>query len=108
MARTIEQFIAFLLGDQQEETEACYDELRQEVEELRELRQIAGKDQEDVATVLNIYQPSVFKIENRAGKLELTVRLRTRLPLLIEHLGKLAQSAAKLSGRRVGSRRRVA
>lgn len=102
MARTIDQFIASLLGDQQMRIEACYADLRQEVEGLRELRQIAGTDQEDVATFLNINQPSVFKIQNRASKLELTVKLRAQPPLRIGHLGKLAQLAAKLPGRRVG------
>jgi hypothetical protein len=68
----------------------------QEVESLRELREIAGKAQIDVATVLRIKQPSVSKMEKQAdmylstlrayieaigGELELVVRL-PQLPVL--------------------------
>ena len=85
---------------------------------MRELRQIAGKAQEDVASALNIKQPSVSKIENQAdmylstlrsyveaigGKLELTVKLPARPPVRIEHLGDLTQPAAKPAARRAGS-----
>jgi DNA-binding XRE family transcriptional regulator len=123
MGRSIDQVIASLPRDRQEQIEARYDELRQEVEGLRELRQIAGKAQEDVATALNIKQPSVSKIENQAdmylstlrsyveaigGKLELTVRLPARPPVRIGHLGDLTQRAAKPAGRRAGSRRGLA
>lgn len=77
-------------------------ELTQEVEGLRELRQIAGKAQADIATALNIKQPSVSKIESQSdmhlstlrsyveaigGKLELTVKLPTRPPLRLQSLG---------------------
>lgn len=120
MGRSIDQVIAPLPRDQQQQIEALYDELRQEVEGLRELRQIAGKAQDDVATALNIKQPSVSKIENQAdmylstlrsyveaigGKLELTVKLPARPPVGIDHLGDLTQPAAKPAGRRAGSRR---
>ncbi|MDM7853062.1 Helix-turn-helix domain-containing protein [Bosea sp. CRIB-10] len=123
MGRSLDEVIASLPRDQQEQIEARYDELRQEVEGLRELRQIAGKAQEDVATALNIKQPSVSKIENQAdmylstlrsyveaigGKLELTVKLPARPPVRIEHLGDLAQPTTKASGRRAGPRRRIA
>jgi transcriptional regulator with XRE-family HTH domain len=123
VGRSIDQVIASLPRDQQEQIEARYDELRQEVEGLRGLRQIAGKAQEDVATALNIKQPSVSKIENQAdmylstlrsyveaigGKLELTVKLPARPPVRIEHLGVLTQPAAKPAARRAGSRRRLA
>ncbi|WP_420967322.1 XRE family transcriptional regulator [Bradyrhizobium sp. B120] len=123
MGRSIDQAIASLPCDQQEQIEARYGELRQEVEGLRELRQIAGKAQEDVATALNIKQPSVSNIENQAdrhlstlrsyveaigGKLELTVKLPARPPVRIEHRGDLTQPAAKPSTRRAGSRRRLA
>ncbi len=123
MGRSIDQVIASLPRDQQDQIEARYDELRQEVEGLRELRQIAGKAQEDVATALNIKQPSVSKIENQAdmylstlrsyveaigGRLELTVKLPARPPVRIEHLGDLARPTTKASGRRAGPRRRIA
>ena len=102
MARSLNEFIAELPADEQAEIEARYQILKQEVEGLRELRQIAGKAQADIATALNIKQPSVSKIEKQAdmylstlrsyveavgGKLELTVKLPERPALRIHHLG---------------------
>src|SRR6266481_7854309 len=70
-----------------------HQELKREVESLRELRLIAGKAQADVATALQIKQPSVSKIETQVdmylstlrayveaigGELELVIRLRER------------------------------
>lgn len=106
MGRSIDQVIAKLPPERRERVEARYQELRQEVEGLRELRQIAGKAQADVATALNIKQPSVSKIEKQAdmylstlrsyveaigGKLELTVQLPQRPALRIRHLGDVAE-----------------
>jgi len=87
-----------------------------EVEGLRELRQLAGKGQADIASALNIKQPSVSKIEKQTdmylstlrsyveaigGELELTVKLPERPVLRIHHLGTgSAVMAAKLSTRR--------
>jgi DNA-binding XRE family transcriptional regulator len=66
---------------------------KQEVKNLRELRLIAGKTQADVATALQIKQPSVSKLEKQedmylstlrayvqavGGELELVVKLRRR------------------------------
>jgi transcriptional regulator with XRE-family HTH domain len=51
-----------------------YRELKQEVEGLRELRRIAGKAQLDIATALNIKQPSVSKIEKQADMVLSTLR----------------------------------
>ena len=74
----------------------------QEVKNLRELRLIAGKAQADVATALQIKQPSVSKIEKQGdmylstlrayveaigGELELVVRLRERPALRVYRLG---------------------
>jgi DNA-binding XRE family transcriptional regulator len=102
MARSLNDIIAALPVDEQEAIEARYQELRQEVESLRELRQIAGKAQEDIATALNIKQPSVSKIEKQAdmylstlrgyveaigGELELTVKLPSRPVLHLRSLG---------------------
>ena len=71
-------------------------ELKQEVKSLRELRLLTGKAQADVATALQIKQPSVSKIETQVdmylstlrayveaigGELELVVKLRKR-PIL--------------------------
>ncbi|WP_454887163.1 XRE family transcriptional regulator [Sphingomonas oryzagri] len=90
--------------------EARYQVLKQEVEGLRELRQIAGKAQADIATALNIKQPSVSKIEKQAdmylstlrsyveaigGKLELIVKLPTRPAFTIQHLGDVVEPTGK-------------
>jgi transcriptional regulator with XRE-family HTH domain len=70
-----------------------HQELKRKVASLRELRLIAGKAQADVATALQIKQPSVSKIETQVdmylstlrayveaigGELELVIRLRER------------------------------
>ncbi|MBS7701438.1 MAG: XRE family transcriptional regulator [Chelatococcus sp.] len=41
---------------------------------LRELREITGRAQEDIATTLNIKQPSVSKIEKQADMYLSTLR----------------------------------
>jgi len=88
-----------------------HQELKQEVKSLRELRLIAGKAQADVATALQIKQPSVSKIETQVdmhlstlrayveaigGELELVVRLQerpaSRLYRLGNGLGRTSQS----------------
>ncbi|TRC75789.1 XRE family transcriptional regulator [Mesorhizobium sp. WSM4310] len=102
MGRSLNEFIAALPPEEQSAIDARHQELKQEVEGLRELRQIAGKAQEDVANALNIKQPSVSKIEKQAdmylstlrsyveavgGKLELTVTLPARPTLRLHNLG---------------------
>lgn len=102
MGRNLNQIIAALPPERQERINARYQELKQEVDGLRELRQIAGKAQADIATALNIKQPSVSKIEKQAdmylstlrsyveaigGKLELVVKLPERPAMRIHHLG---------------------
>ncbi len=102
MARSLNEIIAELPPEEQAEIEARYQVLKQEVEGLRELRQIAGKAQEDIASALNIKQPSVSKIEKQAdmylstlrgyveaigGELELTVKLPSRPVLHLRSLG---------------------
>lgn len=109
MGRTIDEIIAELPADEQAAIESRYQVLKQEVEGLRELRQIAGKAQADIATALNIKQPSVSKIESQAdmylstlrsyveaigGKLELTVKLPARPVFTIHHLGDVTGSAS--------------
>ncbi len=110
MGRTIDEIIAELPAEEQAAIEARYQVLKQEVEGLRELRQIAGKAQADIATALNIKQPSVSKIEKQAdmylstlrsyveaigGKLELTVKLPAHPAFTIHHLGDVAAPASK-------------
>lgn len=120
MGRSLDEVIASLPQSQQE-IEARYNELRQEVEGLRELRQIAGKGQADIASALNIKQPSVSKIEKQTdmylstlrsyveavgGKLELTVKLPKRPALRIHHLGDQPAAAAakpRVAGRSAAS-----
>ena len=94
-------------------------ELKREVESLRELRLIAGKAQADVATVLQIKQPSVSKIETQVdmylstlrayveaigGQLELVIRLRerpvSRLYRLSGALGRTSRSPPNGAPRR--------
>ncbi|MBX5086725.1 XRE family transcriptional regulator [Rhizobium lentis] len=102
MGRILEKVIASLPAEEQAAIEKRYQELKQEVEGLRELRQIAGKAQADIASALKIKQPSVSKIENQTdmylstlrsyieaigGQLELTVRLPSRPALKIHSLG---------------------
>lgn len=105
MGRSLDDIIAALPHDEQVAIEARHAELKREVEGLRELRQIAGKAQADIASALNITQPSVSKIEKQTdmhlstlrnyveavgGELELTVKLPKRPALRIHHLGDLA------------------
>jgi DNA-binding XRE family transcriptional regulator len=91
-----------------------------EIKGLRELRQIAGKAQADVATALQIKQPSVSKIEKQAdmylstlrayvqaigGELELLVTLPDRSVLRLYRLGD-ALGRMSRSARRRGPRSR--
>src|SRR3546814_6349578 len=102
MGRNLDEIIAEMPPERQADVEARYQVLKQEVEGLRELRLIAGKAQADIATALNIKQPSVSKIESQAdrylstlrsyveaigGQLELIVKLPTRPAFTLHHLG---------------------
>ena len=102
MGRTLDQVIAELPPERRERVEVRYRELKQEVEGLRELREIAGKAQLDVAAALHIKQPSVSKIEKQTdmylstlrnyveaigGRLELVVKLPKRPAIRLHQLG---------------------
>jgi Helix-turn-helix domain/Phage derived protein Gp49-like (DUF891) len=117
MGRNLNEIIAELPPERQERIEARYQELRQQVESLRELRQIAGKAQLDIATSLNIKQPSVSKIEKQTdmylstlrsyveaigGELELVVKLPKRPALRLHQLGDAlhASDDGKVAGKR--------
>ncbi|RUX29313.1 DNA-binding protein [Mesorhizobium sp. M2A.F.Ca.ET.042.01.1.1] len=91
-------------SDQGEQVRVGHQARTQGIEGLRELRQIAGKAQADIATALKIKQPSVSKIEKQTdmylstlrsyveavgGTLELTVKLPKRPALRIHHLGEM-------------------
>lgn len=101
MVRTVGDVIASLPPERKERVEARFRELKDEVEGLRELRQVLGKAQADIASALKIKQPSVSKIEKQAdmylstlrsyveaigGELELTVKLPARSPIRLRHL----------------------
>jgi predicted XRE-type DNA-binding protein len=123
MGRNLNQIIAELSPERQKRIEARYQELRQEVEGLRELRLIAGKAQADIATALKIKQPSVSKIEKQVdmylstlrsyveaigGELELVVTLPKRPTIRLHHLGEVLGRAPPPATPKTRPRRRLA
>ena len=81
-----------------------------EVESLRELRQVAGKAQAEIALALNIKQPSVSKIEKHAdmylstlrsyveavgGELDIVVKLPASPPVTLRSFGDLSTTSAQ-------------
>jgi DNA-binding XRE family transcriptional regulator len=122
MGRNLDQIIAELPAERRKRIEARYQDLRQQVESLRELRQIAGKAQADIAATLKIKQPSVSKIEKQAdmylstlrsyveavgGELELVVKLPRRPTMRLNRLGEALGHAAPSPATKT-RRRRVA
>ena len=118
MGRSLNDIIAALPAEEQAAIDARYQDLKQEVEGLRELRQIAGKAQAEIASALNIKQPSVSQIERQTdmylstlrsyveavgGDLELTVKLPQRPALRIHQLGD-ASAPPQITTRRPGTR----
>ena len=114
MARTLNQVISELSPERRQRIERRYRELKQEVESLRELREIAGKAQADVAIALKIRQPSVSKIEKQAdmylstlrgyveavgGELELVVKLPRRPVLRLHRIGDAVGRTSRSRGR---------
>jgi hypothetical protein len=108
MGRRLDHVIAGLPPERQQRIDGRYRQLKQDVEGLRELRRIAGKAQLDIATALNIKQPSVSKIEKQAdmylstlrsyveaigGELDLVVRLPKHPAFRLQHLGEVFISA---------------
>jgi hypothetical protein len=102
MSRPLTRIVSALPPRRQRRIEKRTQELKQEIESLRELREITGKAQIDVAAALKIKQPSVSKIENQAdmylstlrgyveaigGELELVVRLPERPVVRLYRLG---------------------
>lgn len=105
MGRTIDEVINALPKERQRRINARYLELKQEVESLRQLREVAGKAQADIAAALKIKQPSVSKIERQAdmylstlrsyvkaigGELELVVHLPSGSDVHLHHLGDIS------------------
>ena len=102
MGRSLNDLIVALPPEEQEAIDARYQDMKHEVEGLRELRQIAGKAQAEIASALNMKQPSVSQIERQTdmylstlrsyveavgGELELTVKLPERPAVRIHQLG---------------------
>ncbi len=123
MGRDINDVIADLPVERQRRIDARYRKLKNEVESLRELRQLVGKAQADIAAALKIKQPSVSKIEKQTdmylstlrsyveaigGELELTVKLPRRPLLRVRHLGEVPEREAPASDSGTRPRRRRA
>ncbi|AWN40988.1 XRE family transcriptional regulator [Methylobacterium durans] len=121
MGRNLDDVIAALPEERRDAVEARFQRLKDEVESLGELRRLAGRAQAEIASALQIKQPSVSKIEKQAdmylstlrsyveavgGQLELIVRLPAHAPVRLETLGDMtaakarAGSGAKATGRR--------
>nr|WP_062493525.1 XRE family transcriptional regulator [Gluconobacter potus] len=94
--------ITALPPEEQTVIDASCQDMKQTVEGLRELRQIAGKAQAEIASTLNIKQPSVSQLEQQTdmylstlrsyvaavgGELQLMVKLPQRPALRIHQLG---------------------
>lgn len=105
MGRTIDEVINALPKERQRRINARYLELKREVETLRQLREVAGKAQADIAAALKIKQPSVSKIERQAdmylstlrsyvkaigGELELVVHLPSGPDVHLHQLGDIS------------------
>ena len=71
---TLEEFIATLPAEEQAAIEARTQELMQEIESLRALRQLAEQSQQQIAQKLGIKQPSVHKIEQQTDLYLSTLR----------------------------------
>ncbi|MCH4024961.1 MAG: helix-turn-helix domain-containing protein [Acetobacter fabarum] len=102
MDRSLNNIITARPLKEQTVIDACSQDMNQTVEGLRELRQIAGKAQAEIASALNIKQPSVSQLEQQTdmylstlrryveavgGELQLTVKLPQRAALRIHQLG---------------------
>jgi transcriptional regulator with XRE-family HTH domain len=120
MGRTLDEIIASLPKKRQRRIEERFEELKNEVETLRELREAAGKAQAHIAASLNIKQPSVSKIERQTdmylstlrsyvkaigGELELTVRFPSRPPVRLCNLGEALDTPAPSRSQRQGKAR---
>jgi Helix-turn-helix domain len=109
MGRSLDEVIAAFPLEEHAMIGARSQGLKQEVEGLRKLRQIASKAQPKIAAALNFKQPSVCKIEKQAelylstlrsfieavgGKLGLLVKLPKRPAMHTHHLAEVATLAS--------------
>ncbi|MFG1304675.1 XRE family transcriptional regulator [Xanthobacter autotrophicus] len=121
MGRTLDDVVAALPEARRARVEARARELKDEVESLSELRRVAGKAQVEIASALNVKQPSVSKIEKQTdmylstlrsyveaigGQLDLIVRLPSHAPLRIERLGDVSLGASA-GPRKITAKRRT-
>lgn len=74
MGRTLDDMLTALPAERRRKVEARSAELITEVEGLKALRQLAERSQEEMATILNIKQPSVHKIEKQTDLYLSTLR----------------------------------
>ena len=109
MGRTLDEVIAGLPEERQRKIEARTEELRRELDGLRELRLLAEQTQAQLAQSLGIKQPSVHKMERQSdlylstlrrfveaagGTLELVVTLPGKGTMRLTGLGDLDDEAA--------------
>jgi DNA-binding XRE family transcriptional regulator len=102
MGRTLNKVLRSLPKARRDRIEARYRVLKSEVESLKALREAVGKAQTDIATKLNISQPSVSKIEKQTdmylstlrsyveavgGDLEIVIRFPSQRPVTLAGLG---------------------
>ncbi len=114
MGRSLDEIVGSLPGERRKRVEARFEELKGEVESLGELRRAVGKAQAEIASALNIKQPSVSKIERQAdmylstlksyveaigGQLDLVVRFPSRAAIRIDRFGDVASSAPTVARR---------
>lgn len=114
MGRSLDEVVAGLPEARRARVEARAEELREEVESLGELRRLAGKAQVEIASALNVRQPSVSKIEKQTdmylstlrsyveavgGQLELIVKLPSHPPLRLERIADVAPRAEAGAGK---------
>ena len=83
MARSLNDIIAALPADEQAAIESRYQELKQEVEGLRELRQIAGKAGFDklVKSLDAAYYEAYGLLAERNGKAQAGGEEKTSIPM---------------------------
>jgi len=74
MTRTLDQIMNSLPAERRVGVEARADELRMEIEGLKDLRLLAEQSQEQLAKTLGVKQPSVHKIEHQADLYLSTLR----------------------------------
>lgn len=122
MGRSLDDVLASLPEDRRLRVETRAQVLMDEVESLGELRRVAGKAQIDIASALNVKQPSISKIEKQTdmylstlrsyieavgGKLELVIRLPSRAPLRLERLGDIASGSTVSRSGKITTKRRT-